>query len=217
MTEPHDLRDLLPDDVGDDELARLSRVHDLLLAAGAPAELPPHLQSPPAPPAVAGGARILSFAQQRWKAVGLGAVAAAAVLFGVGFLSGYSSKDAGFKATYGPVPMVGAGETRAAVAQILVGPKDAALNWPSQMKVRGLPALPKGGYYALWLTDERTGKRLLLCTVFAVHKGVTTVTFNFPGPAKGKGWVIVAGTGEGKATKVKPLLWTTRKDGSGTA
>jgi len=41
VTDRPDLRDLLPDDVGPDELARLARVHELLVSAGAPAELPP--------------------------------------------------------------------------------------------------------------------------------------------------------------------------------
>ena len=216
MTRRPELRDLLPDDVGADELARLERVHELLVSAGPPAELPPGLSKPPS----TGGARALELGRRRWQTVALVAAAAAAVLFGVGFFSGWSSKDDSFKAAFGPVPMRGGGPTRDAIAQIWVGPKDKALNWPSVMKVRGLPALAKGSYYALYLTDGETGKKLLICTAFSVHAGVTTVTFNFPGPAKGKGWVIVAetpgagSTGNGDA---KPLLWTAREDGSGTA
>lgn len=210
---PPDLRDLLPDDVGAEELARLERVHELLGTAGPPAELPPHLALAP----MTGGGRVIAFARGRWKAVALVAAAAAAALFGIGFLSGYSAKDDGFKATYGPVPMVGAGETRNANAEIWVGPKDEALNWPSKLTVRGLPALPQDAYYALYLTDAKTGKRLLLCSAFAVHAGITTVTFNFPGPVKGRGWMIVAETGAGKPGNDKPMLWTTRSGSRGTA
>lgn len=218
MSEPRDLRDLLPDDVGADELARLQRVHDLLLAAGPPEELPPSLAGPP-PRAVAlaaqgGGARVVAFVRERKRTVAFAAAAAAAVLFGVGFLSGYASKDSGFKAAFGPVPMVGAGATAQAVAQIWIGERDAAQNWPSRMQVRGLPALGKDGYYELWLTDAKTGRKLILCSAFAVHEGVTTVTFSYPGSGKGKGWVIVEDTPSGEG---KPMLWTTPAPASGTA
>ena len=211
MTGRPNLRDLLPADVKPDELERLGRVHELLLTAGRPAELPPRLMNVPA----ARRSGLIAFAEHRRKAVLLVAAAAAAALFGVGFFSGWSTKDGGFTAAFGPIAMRGSDATGAALAQIWVGPKDAALNWPSLMKVRGLPAQPKGGYYALYLTDEKTGKRLLLCTAFAVHKGVTTVTFNFPGPAKGRGWVVVSET-EGGAAVSPPVLWTPRH-GSSTA
>lgn len=203
MSDRPDLRDLLPDDIEPDEFERLGRVHELLLAAGRPAELPPRLTGVPA----ARGSGLIAFAEYRRKAVVIVAAAAAAALFGIGFFSGWSTKAAGFKVAFGPVAMRGGGPTSQAIAQIWVGPKDAALNWPSLMKVRGLPVLPKRGYYALYLTDEKTGKRLLLCSAFAVHAGVTTVTFNFPGPAKGRGWVVVrelpGGPGNGA-----PVLWT---------
>lgn len=218
MSEPRDLRDLLPDDVGAAELARLQHVHDLLLAAGPPVELPPALAGGP-PRAVAqaglgGGARIVAFVRERKRTVAFAAAAAAAVLFGVGFLSGYATKDTGFKAAFGPVPMVGSGSTAQAVAQIWIGKRDAAQNWPSRMQVRGLPSLGEDGYYELWLTDAKTGKKVLLCSSFAVHAGVTTVTFNYPGSAKGKGWLIVQDTPAGEG---KPVLWTKPAPASGTA
>lgn len=211
MTDRPDLRDLLPDDVGPDELERLGHVHELLLAAGRPAELPPRLTSVP----TARRSGLIAFAEHRRKAVLLVAAAAAAALFGVGFFSGWSTKDGSFKAAFGPIAMRGSDTTGAVLAQIWVGQKDAALNWPSLMKVRGLPTLPKNGYYALYLTDEKTGKRLLLCTVFAVHKGVTTVTFNYPGSARGRGWVVVPET-PGGAVGSPAVLWTP-KPGSGSA
>jgi hypothetical protein len=187
MSEPPDLRELLPDDVGPEELARLARLHELLLRVGPPAELPAHLDEPPVP----GLAPVLRLVRRRWRAVGVVAAAAAAAVFGVGFLAGYASKESGFETHYRPVAMRGTGPTASALAQIWVGHKDAALNWPSVMKVRGLPILPGGGYYALYLTDERTGKRVLLCAAFAVHPGVTTVTFTFPGHPDGRGWIVV--------------------------
>lgn len=211
MSDRPDLRDLLPDDVDPDDLARLREVHDLLLDAGPPAELPPRLTAVPP----ARGSGLSALAEHRRKALVLVAAAAAAVLFGIGYYSGWSSKDAGFKATVGPIAMRGGGPTSEAVAQIWVGEKDAALNWPSLMKVRGLPPLPAGGYYSLYLTDSKTGKRLLLCSAFTVHKGVTTVTFNFPGPLKGRGWVVVREL-PGDPESALPMIWTSRSD-AGTA
>lgn len=182
-------------------------MHDLLLDAGPPAELPPRLTGVPA----ARGSGLSALAEHRRKAIVLVAAAAAAVLFGIGYYSGWSSRDAGFKATVGPIVMRGGGPTSEAVAQIWVGRKDAALNWPSLMKVRGLPALPGGSYYALYLTEAKTGKRLLLCSAFSVHAGVTTVTFNFPGPLKGRGWVVVREL-PGATGGDERVLWTPQPD-----
>ena len=211
MSDVPDLRDLLPDDVEPGELERLGRVHELLLAAGRPAELPPRLAEVPA----ARRSGLIALAEHRRKAVVLVAAAAAAAVFGIGFFSGWSTNDTGFQAAFGPIAMRGDGPTSQAIAQIWVGKKDAALNWPSLMKVRGLPALPKGGYYGLYLTDEKTGQRLLQCSVFGVHGGVTTVTFNFPGPVDHRGWVIVR-EAPGAAAKHQAVLWTP-KPGSGSA
>ena len=210
MSDSPDLRDLLPDDVGPGELERLGHIHDLLLAAGRPAELPPRLAGVP----TARRSGLVAFAEHRRKAIGLVAAAAAAAIFGIGFFSGWSTKAPGFQAAFGPIAMHG-GPASQAVAQIWVGPKDAAFNWPSLMKVRGLPELPTGSYYALYLTDEKTGERLLLCSAFGVHAGVTTVTFNFPGPAKGRGWVVLREL-QGTAGNNAAVLWTPRP-GSGTA
>ena len=220
MTDHPDLRDLLPDDVGPDELARLARVHELLVSAGAPAELPPHLESAPRTGQADGGATVLALGRSRWhwRTVAIAAAAAAAVLFGVGFFSGWAAKESGFKAAFGPVPMRGAGGTSNAIAEIWVAPADKALNWTSKMNVRGLPELGQDSYYALYLTDAKTGRKILVCTAFAVHAGVTTVTFNFPGKAKGRGWLIVSETPGPNGTEIaKPVLWTAAEHSSGTA
>lgn len=225
-----DLRDLLPDDVGADELARLERVHRLLQQAGAPPELSAALaEAPSSRGATAGeaddgtashgtaGGRVLPFARPGRRLVAAAAAVAAAALFGFGFLSGSLVDDDGFETAIGPVPMVGSGPTRDALARIWIGKRDDARNWPSRMEVTGLPPLGEGDYYALYLTDGETGEREILCTAFAVHAGTTTVTFNFPGPARGKGWLIVAEKDgpDGRPTEV-PVLWTTR-EGTGAA
>ncbi len=46
MTDKPDFRELVGDDLPDEERARLERVHELLVAAGPPPELPPALVEP---------------------------------------------------------------------------------------------------------------------------------------------------------------------------
>ena len=70
---PPDLRQLLGEDVPADELERLGKVHDLLLRAGPPPELPTELAEPPAQ-----GATASLLPKHRWRAVA--ALAAAFVL-----------------------------------------------------------------------------------------------------------------------------------------
>ena len=47
MTVPPDFRDLIDDDISAEERARLERVHELLVEAGPPPELPPSLAETP--------------------------------------------------------------------------------------------------------------------------------------------------------------------------
>ena len=46
MTDSPNFRDLVGEDLPDTERARLERVHELLVAAGPPPELPPELVQP---------------------------------------------------------------------------------------------------------------------------------------------------------------------------
>src|SRR5262249_29739042 len=83
MTGPPDFRNLLGDDVPEEEFERLRRVHELLVAAGPPPELSPSLGRPPEI-----GGRLLSLPRRRRSALLLIAAALVAGLFGVGFLVG---------------------------------------------------------------------------------------------------------------------------------
>ena len=49
MSDTPDFRELVGEDLPRDEEERLRRVHELLVAAGPPPELPPHLQEPVEP------------------------------------------------------------------------------------------------------------------------------------------------------------------------
>ena len=68
---------------GDPDRARLLAAHELLVAAGAPPELPPSLEE--APPEPSGS--VIAFPRRRYTAIAAVAVAAT-VLFGVGYAIG---------------------------------------------------------------------------------------------------------------------------------
>ena len=170
-----DLRDIVGDDVDPAELERLERVHALLERAGPPPELSPAVADAPEPPS----ARIVPFPRRyRYTAVAAAAVAALA-LFGLGYLVG----GGGGPDPLQTVAMSGAGP---ASAELDVFAKDAAGNWPMELRVSGLPA----GTYELWLT--RGGKLAEPCGAFAVADGETTVPLNAPYKLKSfDGWVVV--------------------------
>jgi hypothetical protein len=183
--------DEMTGDVGDDDRAMLKPVHDLLVTAGPPAELPPHLAVPPAPPRDR-----MTFVPRRYRAAALGvSVVAAAALVLVGYVAGRGARPAEVYA----VTMAGSG---GATAEITVLEGDAAGNWPMRLTVSGLAPLPPGEKYELWLT--RQGKPVRQCGVFAVSSGETEVTLNAPYRLRSfTGWIVVT------RGSTRPVLRTT--------
>jgi hypothetical protein len=146
------------DDVPDNERERLRYAHDLLRAAGPMPELPPRLEEPVEPPEPP----LIPFLPRR-RSVAL-AVAAAAVIaaaFGGGYLVGH--RGGNFTAVR-DVQMHATSAAPQALASIEIGKRDTHGNWPMLVKLSGLNKLPKGGYYALWLT--RNGKPVAPCGWF---------------------------------------------------
>ena len=200
MTHEPDFRDLVGEDLPRDERDRLRRVHELVVAAGPPPELPASLQTPPAEP---GGRRDEGVAwlparrRGRVLALALAATLAALVL---GYVFGARSDD--FDSTFS-VRMEATRAAPRASAVIDVAEIDDSGNWPLLVKVRGLPAQRENAYYELLLT--RPGKPRLTCGTFRVHAGTTTVRLNAPYEFRRPyGWVVVA-RGPG-ITDGKPLL-----------
>ena len=188
-------RDDLFELVEDDE--RLVAVHEALLAAGPPPELPPSLAhapgSAPAP-------RLRLMPRRRLGAALVLAAALALALFGAGYLvSARTGPDAGFHEDFA-LTMQGTPAARGASATLLLGEIDEAGNWPMEMTVRGLADLPQGARYELLLT--RDGRAVVSCGTFVVH-GETIVFLNAPYRLRDyDGW-IVAREGGGR-----PLLRT---------
>ena len=85
-----DFRDIVgTEGLEPDEEARLRRVHDLLVQAGPPPDLPPALERTPE----AAEAEIVQFPllpRRRWMAVALAAATVVALVFGGGYLFGHS-------------------------------------------------------------------------------------------------------------------------------
>jgi hypothetical protein len=156
MTGP-DFDALVGDEGTPEELDRLRRVHELLVAAGPPPELSPRLRDAPPTPA-----RVSFLPRRRRTALALVAAALVAVAFGVGYLTG--GRGEGFDATRA-VEMHGVGPSAGAAASILLGKTDAVGNVPLEMRVHGLKQLD-GGWYVLLLTKD--GKPLAVCGTFAV-------------------------------------------------
>jgi len=194
-----DFRDRVGDDLTPEEEVRLARVHELLVAAGAPPDLPPALAHPPAAPK-----RLLEVSKRRWAPALLLAAALAATAFGAGYLAGHRGTT-GFVRVGSPIPMRGA---NGRLASIELGPKDAGGNWPMLLHVRGLDPQPSPrDYYELFLTKR--GRPIASCGTFRVHAGTTTVVLNAPYKLERfQGWVIV--THRGGEARLGPTLLRTR-------
>jgi hypothetical protein len=175
--------DKLTEDLSPEEQERLRRVHDLLVEAGPAPELPRALRRAPRPAgrfSVTGG-RLLA-----------AAVAAALALVGGSFALGYLVGDDGFEFRHDFfVDMRGAVAAPHASATIDVGERDEGGNWPMVITVSGLPDLPAGGRYLLYLT--RDGRPVAWCGSFRVHEGDTTALLNAPYRLdRYHGWVVRA-------------------------
>src|SRR5581483_3377553 len=114
-----------------EELAKLRRAHDLLIAAGPPPELSPRLAEPPQ----THERERFGWWHARRNQIAFGlAAAAAAAAFGVGYLVGMGPDN--FSASRS-LEMHGVGQLASARATLAVGDQDPAGNYPLKMTVRG--------------------------------------------------------------------------------
>jgi hypothetical protein len=181
VTGPPEFRDLVGDELSPEERARLERVHELLVEAGPPPELPPSLAEVPH-----GKAEAPTWLPRR-RAGALLSLAAAIAL--VAFLGGYviGFRHNTFDKTR-EVSMHGTSNAPNARAVIKLGKQDNAGNWPMVVTVHGLPRLPERGYYELFVT--RNGN-FLRCGSFNVEAGTTSMDFTVPYTFERKdGWVV---------------------------
>jgi hypothetical protein len=147
-----DFDELIGRDLDEHERARLRRVHDMLVAAGPPAEVPAALSSPP----------VIGFRRRRVAALLLAAALAVAAFAG-GWLA--RGGDESFEVRR-EVSMRGTDAAPVASGSLQLGYPDKDGNWPMLVSVRGLRPLPEGGYYELLLT--KNGKPIVTCGTFKV-------------------------------------------------
>jgi hypothetical protein len=166
VREPPDFRELVEDDLPDDELEKLRRADSLLRSVpGPPSQVPHRLTQ---------AVTALTVATPFWSrrrlvaAVAL-AAALSALFFGVGRWTAGSDVDPRLT-----VSMQATRDAPEAAAVIEVGEGDEASgNWELELEVTGLPKLPGERYYALWL--EKNGEYAATCGTFNVGEGTTTV------------------------------------------
>jgi hypothetical protein len=181
-----DFEEFVGSDLEPEERARLRRAHDLLIAAGAPPELPPSLAEPGAVQAET----TLFFNRRRNATIAVLAAAVAAAAFGIGYLTGQHGNGGSF-AEKKTVVMHGTPTAPSgAIASIALGNRDDAGNWQMLVRVSNLKKLPRGAYYTLWLT--RKGRAVASCGSFVVGGGDSTTEVRFTVAYKLKnydGWV----------------------------
>jgi hypothetical protein len=186
MSSP-DFRELVGDDLPADERERLRHVHDLLVSAGPPPDLPPALERAPTP----GGKRSLLPRRRRGALLALAAALAAAA-FGAGYLvadRGAEPHAQAFETDF-VLQMRGTQAAPGAVASLVVGKKDDDGNWPMELTVRNLPREGDRTRFELVLT--RKGKVAASCGTFFVASDKTIAFLNAPYALRTyDGWAIV--------------------------
>lgn len=169
-----------------DEEARLRRVHELLVQAGPPPDLPPSLEQPPTAPAEAEIVQFPLLPRRRWTMTAVAVIALVLLAFAGGYILGHGKSSSSSFATKRAVPMHGTN----ALALLRLAAKDGAGNWPMQLEVNNLPTQNDArAYYELWLTHN--GKPVAPCGTFRVNARTTTVKFSVPYDFKRfDGWVV---------------------------
>jgi hypothetical protein len=157
VTPPPDFRDLVGNDLTPEERERLRRVHDLIVAAGPPPELPDSLAEAPSP-----GAKV-TFLQRRLRTAIVLAAALCLAAFAVGYLVG--DRDDTAPARFSAERTIVLGEDRP-LTVVRLGEADENGNTPMLVTVQGLRRLPDGNYYTLFMT--RDGKPVVPCGTFNV-------------------------------------------------
>jgi|SRR5581483_404054 len=173
------------DDLSPEEEARLRRVHELLVQAGPPPDLPPTLEHPQAPTE----GEIIQFPLLPRRRFAVAAVAAALLVvvgFGGGYLVGHSKAKPAQFAARRVVAMHG----QTALAVLKIAKADSGGNWPMELQVSGLASQRnRGDYYELWAT--KNGKITAPCGGFRVHGRTTSVRFTVPYRFENfDGWVV---------------------------
>jgi len=181
----NDFDELIGADVAGEERERLLGVHELLVQAGPPPEVPAGLENVPRP----GELRVLR-RQSVPRRVAL--LAAAVLVLGVAFTAGFATGH-GSTATAKPLQTLALSGTKAAPrAQATVDVlQEVSGNYPMTLRVSGLPLASAPTYYVVWLV--RHGKPWAPCGEFVVSNAARSLTFTLNAPyslKRGDTWIV---------------------------
>jgi hypothetical protein len=151
---------------------RLRRAHNALLRAGPLPELPPSLRLPPV--VAVRRLRVPPPARARRHLL----VAAVATLAVAAAAAGYLVTTRPSATIQGAVAMRATAAAPHARATLRIGARDPAGNWPITLRVRGLPVLPAGSYYEMYLTNN--GHLVGGCGTFKTDGDTTVIHLNVP-------------------------------------
>lgn len=172
MSDTPEFRDLVGEGLPPEERERLERVHEMLIAAGPPPELPPALEEPPDGRGNVRELEPMGLPRRRIGAALALAAAIALLAFLGGYLIGYKHTSNSFES----VRTVALTNDQAQ-ATVRFGARDANGNTPMLLKVEGLKKLPASDYYVLYMT--KNGKPVVVCGSFNV-RGPRSTTLRFP-------------------------------------
>jgi hypothetical protein len=178
--------DLVGSDIGREERDRLRHVHDLLVQAGPPPELPPHIESGPT--------LAMTLSRRPRKATRRVALLAAALcVLALVFLGGYvAGNRGGGLASSRTVQLHGTAAAPGALASLKIQTADSAGNLPMTLTATGLPQLGPKDYFEVYL--YRNGKIFAPCGTFVAKPGTENavlVTLNAPYELEpGDTWVV---------------------------
>jgi len=172
VSDTPNFKDLVGEGLPPAEQERLERVHELLIAAGPPPELPPELEEVPVE---RGTVRELEPTGLPRRRIGAALALAAAIAL-IALVGGYVAGSRHTSSTFESVKTVALTNSQAQ-ATVRFGARDANGNTPMQLKVEGLKKLPATDYYVLYMT--RDGKPVVVCGSFNV-RGPQSTTLKFP-------------------------------------
>jgi hypothetical protein len=166
-----DFHDLVGNDLEPGERERLERVHDMLIAAGPPPELPQELAEAPRPEG-----KLVELARRRLRTGLLLAATIVLAAFAAGYLLGARGEDSS-RGSFTTERTAVLGKKPDRLAVVRIGPVDENGNRPMIVNVDGLERLKNGDYYTLFMT--RNGKPVVTCGTFNVgENGVTMLRFS---------------------------------------
>ena len=160
--------ELVGGDLSPAERERLRRVHDLLVAAGPPADVP----AEDVEGLTGTNVRALTRPRRRGRAITLLAATLALAAFGAGYFAGDRGDEVDAARV---IAMRGVGDFASARASIRIGDRDDSGNLPMVFRVTGLPKVNAEGYYELLLVR---GRDRLACGSFVVGEGTTEARFS---------------------------------------